>query len=85
MRLELKTKHKCNKICKTKGRGETRALFENSDDSDVSDADCFCGECFFKSKDNEGWICCTNCIEWAHEECVHCEEVDDDYKLGFKP
>ncbi|KMQ81609.1 golgin imh1 [Lasius niger] len=88
IKLELrKEKDKKKKEAKTKkvegkkkSKVTNRALCEDSDDSDVSDADClFCGDYFSKSRENEGWIRCSSCLRWAHEACAGCDEEDNDF------
>nr|XP_023025029.1 uncharacterized protein LOC111513100 [Leptinotarsa decemlineata] len=55
-------------------------LFNDDDEGNVSDVDClFCGDCYSKSKDNEGWIRCSGCLKWAHEACTGAEEKDDEF------
>lgn len=58
---------------------------EESEEGDVEE-DClcfYCNEPFSRSKDNEGWIMCSLCKQWAHQECAGCEEEDDDFQCEY--
>ncbi|XP_046679381.1 PHD finger protein ALFIN-LIKE 6-like [Homalodisca vitripennis] len=76
------------RVAKIKNKGK-RALFkkknddlyDDDDEGNVSDVDCllFCGDCYSKSKDNEGWIRCSGCLKWAHKACTGAEEEDDEF------
>lgn len=65
---------------KSKAKTCRKPLYNHDDEDsdDVSDADCFfCGDYFSKSRENEGWIQCSGCLNWAHEACAGAEKQDD--------
>lgn len=58
-----------------------RLSFEPEENDD--DEECFyCKEVYSKSKDDEGWIRCETCKNWAHEECAGWDE-DDEFVCEF--
>lgn len=49
----------------------------SSDSEDNNDAQClYCND--FYSKSNEGWIICSNCLNWAHNSCAGVDSEDDE-------
>lgn len=61
-----------------------RTLFPETSaasDSVGNDSECFyCNEMYSKSKSREGWIRCSECHKWAHDECAGVEDDDDDFQ-----
>jgi hypothetical protein len=56
---------------------------ETSDESNESDAAClYCTEKYVNSSKGEGWIRCTKCLQWAHDECAGVEENENDLCLS---
>jgi adenine-specific DNA methylase len=50
----------------------------SSDDDDQEHAEClYCNSLFSQSKKGEGWVSCSLCKRWAHEECAGCNEDID--------
>lgn len=83
-RIEPKTKKIKTLTLKKKALvNSKRKLFVeefDEDEADNEDTECFyCNEAYSNSKTNEGWIRCSGCQQWAHEECAGCEEEDDDF------
>ncbi|KAG8252664.1 hypothetical protein J6590_052247 [Homalodisca vitripennis] len=52
----------------------------SSEDGFQEDLGCiYCNDIYSNSKSNEGWIQCSGCLGWAHEECCGSEEEDDNF------
>lgn len=78
---KIKTQPKTNKLPVKK-----KLFKEEGDVSDDGDDDtnCFyCREAYSRSRANEGWIRCSICKDWAHEQCAGCEEEDDEFTCEF--
>lgn len=59
-------------------------LTSSSEDEGNEDEACiFCNEIYSASKEKEGWIKCSGCSGWAHEDCSNAEEEDDDFICDF--
>uniref|UniRef100_A0A8D9B3W5 Zinc finger PHD-type domain-containing protein n=1 Tax=Cacopsylla melanoneura TaxID=428564 RepID=A0A8D9B3W5_9HEMI len=72
------------KQSKKKKRASPRTLFSETPSTSTSNAsnpECFyCNEMYSKSKAREGWIRCSQCHKWAHDECAGVEDEDDDFE-----
>ena len=57
----------------------------SSEDGSDNDTDCmFCRDTYLRSTGGEGWIRCSTCLEWAHEECAGVEDEEcDDFTCDF--
>lgn len=60
-----KKSEKNTKVTKQKPKKSTNKENENEDYSCL-----VCGEPYLKSKANEIWVQCQNCLLWAHEKCT---------------
>jgi len=71
-------KKRRNEKKKTTKKSEKRHQHDSETSDGKDNAACmFCNELFSESKSEEGWIKCTRCNEWAHEECAGIDEEDD--------
>lgn len=63
---------------KEKPASRRKIIFEqeSSSEEDNDDAVClFCSDTYLRSHSGEGWIQCSKCLKWAHDDCAG---VDDD-------
>ncbi|KAL1448578.1 hypothetical protein WDU94_012303 [Cyamophila willieti] len=72
------------KQSKKKKGASPRTLFSETPSTSTSNAsnpEClYCNEMYSKSKAREGWIRCSECHKWAHDECAGVEDEDDDFQ-----
>lgn len=53
------------------------------EEMDMPDACIFCNQILSKKRQEDGWIQCSICKEWAHEICSGQKEEDDDFVCDF--
>lgn len=65
-----------------KNKSKKAAAAQDEDSSSEEEGDnntacIYCNDLFSNSKSEEGWIKCSKCNEWAHEECAGIDDVDN--------
>lgn len=69
---------------KKQTKKETPEDTESYDDDDDDDASCLlCAETFKCSASKEGWVRCSKCLKWAHDQCAGISDDEDDYVCYF--
>lgn len=59
-------------------RGKNKHLADKESDVE-EDVECFmCSDTFSRSPEGEGWVQCSSCKKWAHDECAGIEDNDCD-------